>query len=117
MLRAACCRIPLYEIKRAADGGACMQERGHVVDPDHDTARGLAAVLGRGRVGWPTPGPGPPKAHRFPALELGAIYPLTQIGRIVSPSHLWSRANLRGDPYPPPAAPHRTVATRPLRGS
>lgn len=57
-----------------------------------------------------------PKARRFPVLELGAIYPLTQIGRIVSPSHLWSRANLRGGPYPPPAAPHRTVATRPLRG-
>lgn len=38
------CRIPLYGIKNVT------RRR-----PDHDTARGLTAVLGRGRVGRPTP--------------------------------------------------------------
>jgi hypothetical protein len=44
--------FPSMGIKSAACGGVHprQQQRHRVADPDHDTARGLTAVLGRGRV-------------------------------------------------------------------
>jgi hypothetical protein len=45
--------IFLYGMKKppATARTPLQQERHPVADPSHDTARGLTAVLGRGRVG------------------------------------------------------------------
>jgi hypothetical protein len=42
---------PLWDQDAACGGARVQPEHRRVADPDHDTARGLSAVLGRDRVG------------------------------------------------------------------
>jgi len=51
-LRIVFCRITLYRIKKPRLRPRASTERVLPANPIHDAARGLTAVLGRGRVGW-----------------------------------------------------------------